>query len=301
MKTRRLGPFTLHLGLLPAVFAHMALSAAAGPSVSQGVGASAPLVDEFGRTLEGTDPMSGRFGVPPVEGDFVQILMAPDGQVYAPSSDGKPDPRNWVLGTSRIGLGIAPNLAHSGRFSARITPRPGGNSRIFVRVFNAPTIREASFYADSGLFKVRSWKNEFFDIDVAATDQPLDVEDADRDGLHNSWERSYGTDPHEPDSDGDGLTDAEEVQAGTDPLDGLSSLRWRGVGLASTRGLELVWTSVPGRRYRLEGTHIPIDEEPVFLPILLLTATNFVTGVHLPLEGHRGSPGRYYRVVVEPD
>lgn len=44
--------------------------------------------------------------------------------------------------------------------------------------------------------------------------------DSDGDGMLDSEEAKYGTDPKNPDSDGDGLGDGEEIRAyGTDPLD----------------------------------------------------------------------------------
>lgn len=45
-------------------------------------------------------------------------------------------------------------------------------------------------------------------------------DDPDRDGLTNSQEREYGTDPNDPDTDNDGLKDGEEVLTyGTSPVD----------------------------------------------------------------------------------
>ena len=42
--------------------------------------------------------------------------------------------------------------------------------------------------------------------------------DSDNDGLSNSEEALYGTDPHNPDTDGDGYSDGVEVKSGYDPL-----------------------------------------------------------------------------------
>jgi hypothetical protein len=42
--------------------------------------------------------------------------------------------------------------------------------------------------------------------------------DDDNDGIRDSDEALYGTDPLNPDSDGDGLTDGQEVAFGSDPL-----------------------------------------------------------------------------------
>ena len=43
--------------------------------------------------------------------------------------------------------------------------------------------------------------------------------DTDNDGLDDTDEATYGTDPLNPDTDGDGALDGEEVDAGSDPLD----------------------------------------------------------------------------------
>ncbi|MCX6761505.1 MAG: hypothetical protein NTY33_01480 [Candidatus Moranbacteria bacterium] len=42
--------------------------------------------------------------------------------------------------------------------------------------------------------------------------------DSDQDGLSDSEEKIYGTDPHNPDSDGDGYSDGAEVRSGYNPL-----------------------------------------------------------------------------------
>jgi uncharacterized repeat protein (TIGR01451 family) len=51
---------------------------------------------------------------------------------------------------------------------------------------------------------------------------PLDdtANDADQDGLADSVEAVYGTDPYRADSDNDGVSDGAEVEQGTNPLDG---------------------------------------------------------------------------------
>ena len=43
--------------------------------------------------------------------------------------------------------------------------------------------------------------------------------DSDNDGLSDSAERQYGSDPLLADSDGDGFSDGEEVTAGSSPTD----------------------------------------------------------------------------------
>ena len=50
------------------------------------------------------------------------------------------------------------------------------------------------------------------------SDEPTNNVDTDGDGLTDSEEDDYGTDPRNPDTDGDGLPDGWEVENGTDPL-----------------------------------------------------------------------------------
>ena len=48
---------------------------------------------------------------------------------------------------------------------------------------------------------------------------PLDLTDADADGIDYGDEHYYGTDPNNPDTDGDGIDDGEECRGGSNPLD----------------------------------------------------------------------------------
>ena len=121
---------------------------AQAPMVSQFSGVTNSVVDEFGHVLKGTDPGSGDYQVTPVVGDRVEVLLASDGTIYPPDLDGYPDPRNPTLFETRIGLGVSPALSRSGQFSTQITPRPAGEAKIFVRVFNATSGQQANFYAD---------------------------------------------------------------------------------------------------------------------------------------------------------
>ncbi len=271
-------------------------SAVAQPGVSQAAGARIAIVDEFGNVLQGTDPYAHQYGIASVEGDLVQILLARDNTVYPPAADGMPDSRNVVLMTTRIGLGISPTLGQSGRFSAKITPRPGGNSRIFARVFNAPSLEEASFYGDSDLFKVLSWRNDIFVVEIAATDIPLDPQDADGDGVNNSWERSYGTDAEAADSDGDGLTDGEEILARTDPLERDDALLIVDVLPIGGDDALLSWDSKEGVHYRVEMATGGLHESPSF--DLLDTVVGEADTTTLKVVGGLSHQRACFRVLV---
>lgn len=235
------------------------------------IGAAAPITNEFGVRLPGNAAAPGA---------LVMVLWAPSNTIYAPNPDGTPHPLNPPVsnGLSAIGRLTAPSLANPGRFSINLlNPRPKVG-QIFVRVFNKPTLAESSFYSDSQLFVISG--NTRFIARIGPTTNALDSADDDSDGLHNSWEKSYGSDPTLPDSDGDGLTDGlehslasspvradtdddgvidgDEYRAGTNLADPASYL---GLFSASPDGVDLVvlWSSVTGKLYQIEGTHSLLD------------------------------------------
>jgi hypothetical protein len=78
--------------------------------------------------------------------------------------------------------------------------------------------------------------------------------DTDMDGLPDWWETQFGFDPTDPgdgaaDDDGDGSTNAQEYGAGTNPHDPNDSLRI--IVIVKPTGVQITWTSVPGRRYQV--------------------------------------------------
>jgi hypothetical protein len=279
------------MGYLPAA------ALAQGPSVSQFISTTNRIVDEWGRPLNGTDPASDRFGIAAVEGDIVQILHATDNTIYPPDLEGNPDPRNVVLMTTRIGIGVEPTDPTPARFSAALTPRPGGNSRIFVRVFNAGHLPDASFYGDSQLYKVISFDSDVFIADISSTSIPLDPEDSDGDGLHNSWEKSFGSRPHVVDSDEDGFTDLEEFLTGTLAREPFSYLAVESLAPAG-HDILLRWKSVPGLLYQVQFADGLEAGTGAFVPVGNVVATGEETESVVPAS--LANPRRSYRVVVHP-
>ena len=118
--------------------------------------------------------------------------------------------------------------------------------------------------------------------------------DSDRDGLPDDWEMAYfgnlssdGT----QDPDNDGRTNTEELSAGTDPKDGSSLLRILGVNQKADGISELVFQSVPGRRYIVEGSTTLQDFYPVTGEVAADAA--FTTVSVMPRSPGRGEEVAY--------
>ncbi|MCS6771668.1 MAG: thrombospondin type 3 repeat-containing protein [Kiritimatiellae bacterium] len=217
------------------------------------------VFDEFGNIVPGTSAAAPDFGIPYVEGAIVQILGASAG-VFPPGTNGTPHPDNPVIKTFRIGQGASPEEAQPGTCSGSIdtldrSVSPPTNVFIMARVFNKPSLDEASFYADSQLFQVPFYgapSYQVFFAEVGATTNQLDPTDHDGDGLTRSWEKSYGTDPDNPDTDGDAMIDGHEIRAGTNPLDVESLLIMVQIEPLAGDDLLLTWDAVPGKQYQLQ-------------------------------------------------
>jgi len=230
----------------------MSVSAAQPPVVSQSIYVSSPLLNEFGQRLKGTDSGASYFGHEVVEGDIVHIYLATNGVIYPPNALGVADSRNSLLMESRIGRGSSAKEVNPGTFSIHMTPRPASGSKLFVRVFNAPSGDQTSFYMDSQLFTVSWTADNIFQAEFAAGIKPLDTADNDGDGVNNSWEKSHGTDLENADSDNDGLIDPDELIAGTEPTNSDSTFIVGNLQPISSEFMRLTWKSEVGRIYTVE-------------------------------------------------
>ncbi|HEX7862675.1 MAG TPA: metallophosphoesterase [Verrucomicrobiae bacterium] len=119
--------------------------------------------------------------------------------------------------------------------------------------------------------------------------------DSDDDGMPDGWETIYGLLPLANDSamdpDGDGLSNAMEYRAGTNPTDAQSRL-WL-ESLKENDRLRLTWSSVAGKRYKLQFRNSLLE------PFQDLTEpTVFAEGSRITRWIDLGSQPatRYYRV-----
>lgn len=270
---------------LGGVLALFLLTVTAGAQITTPllVGALQPIRDEFGEVLQGNANVSKD------QRDLVVLLWATNQMIYPPDFLGNPHPANPPVegGVSGIGSLVSPRLERPGFFSiALLRPRPLSGT-FFVRVFNAPKLEDASFYGDSQLLTISG--NKVLIAYIDSTRYPLDARDNDQDGLNNSWEKSYGSDPNKIDTDGDGLTDGEEhrlsispvladtdgdgmldgeeVRAGTAPKDPKSLLLMARIRPAGGDDAIIGWDSVPGKKYRVQYTGDLLNEEPEFIDV----------------------------------
>lgn len=263
------------------------------------VGALQAIRDEFGQVLQGSANTDRS------QRDLVVLLWATNNMIYPPDFLGNPHPENPPVegGVSAIGNLVSPRLERPGFFSAALSnPRPRSGT-FFARVFNAPRLEDASFYGDSQLLTID--RNKVLIAAIGSTQWPLDSRDDDGDGLNNSWEKSYGSNPGVMDTDGDGLTDGEEHllgtnpaladtdgdgmndgaerRAGTDPKNPDSSLLMARIRPGDADDAIVGWDSVPGKKYRVQYTDDPLNADPEFTDVSeVIEADDKVTEVLVP-------------------
>lgn len=126
--------------------------------------------------------------------------------------------------------------------------------------------------------------------------------DTDGDGMRDAWELAYGLDPNHTsdaasDLDGDGQSNAAEWLAGTSPADGGSVFRSSITALAAGN-LNLTWSSVPGKRYRIASATDLTNWSPLMDGLAVLeipaSASGTTTSHTVPTTPGRG----FFRVEV---
>ena len=252
------------------------LCAAAGTQTPLYVGNVTPVLDQYGRPMRGSPlylEAASRYRV--------ELRVANDGIVRPPDPvTGAGHYKNPLLNTNGFngiaGMGQNAGADGSGLFCVIFPVRPEPGTQVFARVFNAPTLAEATFYADTDPLPVPA-KDESLVLTFRAA-KALDPGDDDGDRLNNSWEELLGTAGRlTPDYDGDGMPDLNEMLAGTDPTRAESKLAFElirrdtvpaplGKGGGMIKPVAVRWQSVPGKTYQLE--FVPtLAGAPVFVAV----------------------------------
>jgi hypothetical protein len=236
------------------------------------VGNVEPVRDQYGR------PMIGSYAPDLAHSrSRVELRTAADGVIRPPAISGAAHPANPMLTADSVGgIGMNAAEANCGLFCMVFSERPATGTKIFARAFNAPSLAEATFYADSAVLPAPAGGTSM--VLTFGPARPLDAADADGDGLANSWEKAMGIDDRLTDDyDGDGMSDYHEMLAGTAADDPGSLLAFRsikpeaatapaGAGAAWTKPVRVKWQSVPGKRYRLQ--YVPdLKGEQVFIDV----------------------------------
>ncbi len=242
------------------------------------VGNLVPVLDQFGNPMAGSDLPAEAAGRCRVE-----LRIAKNSKIIPPTVDGMADESNpLVTPDSVCGIGQDASTPDSGIFCMVFTYRLPPGTKIFARVFNAPTLEESTFYVDSLVARVP--KNGSCVVLNFGEAQPLDTRDIDADGLINSWETVLGTDDRfSSDYDGDGISDLNEWRSGTSLTDETSQLAFSSIQrdeapMSRTAGGDLShsvrvrFQSVPGRTYEVQYMSSPLVGQQEFTAVGIQTA-----------------------------
>ncbi len=268
------------------------------------VGNLDPVLDQNGR------PMAGSYrSADAALRSRVEVRTTLSGAIQPPSTTGAAHPDNPLLTTNSVcGIGHGAGSTNSGLFCMVIPNRPAPGTRIFARAYNAPTLEEASFYADTRLGVAQAGSRTSVVLTFGEA-QPLDPGDADGDGLNNSWEKALGTDGRlTADFDGDGMTDLQEMRAGTRPTEAGSQLAFQSIqsdspvagksaNSVAVRTLSIRFQAVPGKSYQLQFS--PSFTEPVFTPVgSIVTAGDGETEIDMLAEVPAEHTSGLFRLVL---
>lgn len=162
-------------GIVAIAFAWLVSGYASAQTTPLDVRASAPILDFASAVLPGT---LTNFGCVNAPGGLVQILKVGSNNVaHLPNLDGTPSGGDTVLFGTWIGdyNGLSPcDLGH--QLDTSFTPRPADGTKVFARVFDAPTTNSATYWGQSATFAING--SAVFDVSVAglkATTMPKGV------------------------------------------------------------------------------------------------------------------------------
>jgi len=249
-----------------------------------------PVKDEFNRVMKGnaSDAASSRC--------LVEIRSASSG-IFSPDVDGIAHSQNPLIETSGIGANTSIKSQNTGTFCAVLVKRPAAGSKLFARVYNAPTVSAASFYVDSDIVTVSTGVDQVEFVFGSA--QPFDDGDDDGDGLCNSLEKSLGSDPNNPDTNGNGLGDLINYLAGFE-FGPNAGLYVDDLLVSFEDGVvALSWKAAEGRRYQVSVTESLTSPDYTLLGEVVSTGS--FAGIELDAATLPASAFFQVRVIISAD
>ncbi len=269
------------------------------------VGNRVPVLDQHGRILAGSNRSADA-----AKRSRVEIRVAPNAKIQPPTATGGAHSENPLLSPDSVGgIGMNTGSTNSGLFCMVFPNRIEPGTKVFARVYNAPTVAEASFYADTRIAVAPAKSMTSLALTFGEI-RPLDSGDADGDGLINSWEKALGiADRLTADYDGDGMSDLQEMRAGTNPKDAGTLLAFRSIGqettlsqakedLSAAKKMHVRFQTVPGKSYQLEFASALVGAQSFVPAGEVVTAADGETEIDLAVELPAGSTSGIFRVVL---
>jgi hypothetical protein len=184
-----------------AIFA-VAQNAPAQLALPLDVTASAPVLDANGAVLPGNNPASADYGLTAIPGVLVQIIgVGSNGVAHLPNLDGSPSGGDTVLYTTVIGQGMDLGNDNSGRFATSFSPPPSSGMRVYARVFNAPTMQNATAWGQSATIATADAvviDLSLLGLKAATMPMGIDLNSIDSKGVSYFQELIANTDPLNP-------------------------------------------------------------------------------------------------------
>lgn len=217
------------------------------------------------------------------------------GSVIQWTSTHRGDPNEYILFGN-------PNSSSSREdFTLRISPDGGDSWPVSRLLYGGPSAYSSLCILPDRSIGILFEKDNYTKITFARVEEAWLFDpsiDADNDGMPDAWETLNGLNPAVDDAgldlDGDGISNLDEYKAGTDPRQRDSNFRVSDISAAA--GIQLQWSSVPGRSYAIEESS-DLDDWQTLDGYEALIATGPSTSISVP-DG--GSPARFFRIRVLP-